>query len=191
VSARILTNVFVPGNPKTKGSLDLMPARRGGRPGRVYARENVSGSTEWRRQVARAVKRDQATRGIYAPWAGAVAVRLVFWLPVPVDVGRALDEYGVTAEDVEAVAGGDGDIDKLVRNVLDAMGSSSADDARVYDDDVQVTRVVVDKVYAVGNEPRGALVMAWGRAPSELSAVRHAVRAEMRGATRLPAAVGW
>ena len=43
-----------------------------------------------------------------------------------------------------------GDLDKLSRNVLDAL-----QDARVYEDDVQVTRLWVDKV-AAGTGPTAA-----------------------------------
>lgn len=102
--------VFVPGRPKTKGS---MTARPNG-----SMRENVIGSSKWRQLMA------EAFRGCGAVATdGAVAVTAIYYLPVA-------DTTAVRA----------GDIDKLCRNVLDAL-----QDAGVYADDVQVTRLASEK----------------------------------------------
>jgi Holliday junction resolvase RusA-like endonuclease len=118
----MLVDVFVPGCPKTKGSLDLVPRRNG--PG-TYASESVHGSKDWRRLVAKTVRRRREDAGL-APTSGSVAVSCVFLLPV-----------------ADVMAPGAGDIDKLLRNVLDALT-----DAGVYVDDVQVVSVDGRKVPA-------------------------------------------
>jgi Holliday junction resolvase RusA-like endonuclease len=64
--------------------------------------------------------------GREAPWCGPVEVALVFALPV---------------KDVTAVRSGD--VDKLARNVLDALTR-----AKVYEDDVLVVRLLAEKLSA-------------------------------------------
>jgi hypothetical protein len=54
-----------------------------------------------------------------------------------------------------------GDLDKLVRNVLDALT-----DAQVYRDDVQVVSVTADKLIASEQYPQGVLVRV-ERAPKD------------------------
>jgi Holliday junction resolvase RusA-like endonuclease len=99
---------WVPGPPKTKGSME---AQHGGR--RMV--QSVEGSEEWALKITRAVQQLLATEP--TPYRGAVMVTLAFWLPV-----------------ADAAAGRCGDVDKLERNVLDALT-----EAGVYGDDVQVT----------------------------------------------------
>lgn len=88
------------------------------------------------------------------PWARqlpagtAVAVRATFWLPTG----------DVTTPNC-------GDLDKLLRNLLDA-----GTDAETYDDDVQVVRTFVDKVACAQGEGPGVLVTIWAPAPEELDA---------------------
>lgn len=113
--------LWVPGRPKTKGSLDFV----GG-----HVVENVAGSKRWRQLVAYQVEHvlalDPAQIASIWPWPGPVAVACVFHMPVT-DVTRARS----------------GDLDKLMRNVLDAL-----QDAGMYGDDVAVTRAVLEKVPA-------------------------------------------
>lgn len=100
----VVLEVFVPGHPKTKGSLE----KQGGR-----MVESVAGSKTWRRLVA---QRARDVAGGAAPIVGPVAVRLAFYLPVAcVWVGRP------------------GDNDKLERNVLDALTDAQVygDDVQV------------------------------------------------------------
>lgn len=126
--------LWVPGKPKTKGSLDFQPGRKctccaacqaylpGGR-----AVENVAGSSRWRALMRYAVEaemgRSAGDAGVVFPLTGKVGVGLVLALPV-------LNEIAPRA----------GDVDKLARNALDAL-----QDAGVYKDDVQVTRLWTSK----------------------------------------------
>ena len=131
---RLVASCFVPGRAKTKGSLDFQPGAKcrccakceaykpGGR-----AVENVRGSKEWRQLVAYEAGRAMAGAG--GPIEGAVIVVAVFYLPVA----------NVAAARV-------GDVDKLARNVLDAL-----QDAGVYGDDSQVVQLWAAKVSRVDN----------------------------------------
>lgn len=123
-------NLWVPGRPKTKGSLDFKPGRRcrccaaceahllgGG-----VVSENVVGSKRWRQLMAYAAK-GAVRKGDGFPLQGRVAVSAAYYLPTS-----------------SAVAHGSGDLDKLARNTLDALT-----DAQVYSDDVQVTRLLLTK----------------------------------------------
>lgn len=106
-----MMTAFVPGQPKTKGS---MVARPNG-----SMREGVVGSKRWRMLMAARFR--QEYRGI-EPMSGPVMVSCVWLLAGNPVATRA------------------GDIDKLVRNLLDALT-----DARVYLDDVQVVKLVTEK----------------------------------------------
>jgi Holliday junction resolvase RusA-like endonuclease len=119
---RLVASCFVPGRAKTKGSLDFQPGAKctccakceaykpGGR-----AVENVAGSGKWRQLVAYDVGRAMAGAG--GPIEGPVTVVAVFNMVSKV-----------------------GDVDKLARNVLDAL-----QDAGVYADDVQVVDLLAFK----------------------------------------------
>jgi Holliday junction resolvase RusA-like endonuclease len=116
-------NFWVPGPPKTKGSLTARaprchccPACRG-YVGQPQLRDSV-GSGRWRKLVAY-----QAAQAMgQLPWGGLIIG------PVAVDL-----TFGLLGD---PVATGAGDLDKLYRNVLDALT-----DAGVYKDDVQVMRL--------------------------------------------------
>lgn len=113
---RQVLSVWIPGRPKTKGSLTVTNAARG-------LAQDTPASKRWRALMAYA-----ARRAWEEPWAldGPVSVVAVFHLPaVDVSTGRV------------------GDIDKLARNLLDAL-----QDAQVFSDDVQVTRLLCEKVSA-------------------------------------------
>lgn len=122
---------WVPGRPKTKGSLDFQPGKKcrccdrceaylpGGR-----AVENIAGSSRWRQLMSYAVEHTDVVSATAAE--GPVTVVAVFHLPVN-----------------DVAAGRVGDLDKLARNLLDALT-----DAGVYGDDVQVTRLICEKVAA-------------------------------------------
>lgn len=111
---RLVLSCWVPGRPKTKGSLTVVNGSRG-------TVADTPASKRWRQLMAYAV-----AGMIKAPLEGPVIVAAVFHLPVK-----------------DAAAGRVGDLDKLARNLLDALT-----DAGVYGDDVQVTRLIVDKVEA-------------------------------------------
>lgn len=111
---RLVLSCWVPGRPKTKGSLTVVNGRRG-------IASDTPASKRWRQLMAYA-----AAGEIKAPLEGPVVIVAVFHLPVK-----------------DVAAGRVGDLDKLARNLLDALT-----DAGVYGDDVQVTRLLVDKVEA-------------------------------------------
>lgn len=88
----IITELWVPGTPRTKGSLD-------------ERHQDTPQSKTWRRLMAGAVRDDLARRGTTTPYAGPAWVEVAWFLPV--------DPLALRA----------GDIDKLIRNLLDALSA--------------------------------------------------------------------
>lgn len=134
-----MITVWVPGVAKTKGSMTVQRGRR--------LAQSVQGSEEWAELVRRCtVERIRIVHGgggrlapkPVIPKGIPVAVRLAFWLPVA----------DVTAER-------SGDVDKLARNVLDALTKAGA-----YADDVQVVKLHVDKYPASDLVQPGLLLRA-------------------------------
>lgn len=108
---------------------------------------DTPGSHRWRQQVAYIVKATCGARRLGASvwYDGPVTVGMVFYLPVV---------------DVTAVRAGD--LDKLERNVLDALGCTDPDDARFYEDDVQVVRILSEKRSAAdGASGPGLALTVW------------------------------
>jgi crossover junction endodeoxyribonuclease RusA len=136
-----MITVWVPGAPKTKGSMVQQQQRRGGR-----LVQSVPGSERWAALVAEAAQ--QFTRGPNwtqtIPAGVPVAARLTFWMP---------------QTDVAQGGAGSGDVDKLARNVLDALTKAGA-----YGDDVQVVNLVVNKYPAREYPGPGLLIQL---APAE------------------------
>lgn len=104
----ILVDTFVAGRPKTKGSMRVRNRQT------LAMEEGVGGSSTWRALMASAVRDDYQRR--IPPWcvgerrdptAGPVLVVATFCLPV--------DPLRVNA----------GDLDKLTRNLLDAIASDA------------------------------------------------------------------
>lgn len=126
--------IWVPGHPKTKGSMEAQQQAGRRRPRMV---QSVIGSTDWAAVMSRAVRARLATEP--TPYVGPVMVTLGFWLPVE-----------------DAAAGRCGDVDKLTRNVLDALTKI------VYGDDVQVTHCTSFKypLGAGGVMQPGVLIIA-------------------------------
>lgn len=138
------------GVPKPKGSLDVVTAS--------HVREAVKGSKDWRKMMVRAARAAHDRPG---PWSGPVTVAALFRMPTP---------------DVIRNGAGAADLDKLVRNLLDALGSCGRGcdldaegncpvHARIYVDDVQVIRLVVDKVACSGGVDPGVAVVVSGQQP--------------------------
>jgi Holliday junction resolvase RusA-like endonuclease len=132
--------------PSPKGS--LAPKGRIGQ--RVRLVEQVAGSKPFRVAVAYAARRAVAGRPGY-PLVGPVEVHLVFAFDKPASYPKRRRCWPITR--------GSGDLDKLERNVLDALT-----DAGVVGDDSQVCRLVADKDYvghgvAAGRAEAGAWVM--------------------------------
>ena len=124
---------WVPGRAKTKGSMRVVNNRSG-----VLA-EAVAGSTRWRQLVAYAMVAEkrvyEALSGVALPIIGPAALTIEFQLPHDPISARA------------------GDIDKLTRNIMDALSACSkgcAEDCKnhagVYVDDVQVCSLNVIKI---------------------------------------------
>lgn len=152
----ILVDVWVAGRPKTKGSMTIRPN------GSAY--ESVIGSPTWRALMAGAVKDDYRRRHagingdtVPGPHPGPVAVYVAAHLPPPEDPGpggyairrtwfakalQMLTTWGWPVWDQS------GDLDKLARNVLDAIGST-AKNAKyrggAITDDVLVCSLVASK----------------------------------------------
>jgi Holliday junction resolvase RusA-like endonuclease len=114
----LVLSCWVPGRPKTKGSLTVINGKRN-------VVSDTPASKRWRSLMAY-----QAAALVKAPLEGPVVVVAVFHLPLHPTSGQAW-------------AGRVGDLDKLARNLLDALT-----DAGVYGDDVQVTRLICEKVPA-------------------------------------------
>jgi hypothetical protein len=116
----IIVDVFVPGAAKTKGSMEVRNRATGA------MKESVAGSSRWRALMAQSVRDDIARRHglnpmapIVLPWNGAVSVTVEAYLTPPeLHNGRTLPWD-------DAVWHQAGDLDKIVRNVLDALGSTS------------------------------------------------------------------
>lgn len=107
---------MVPGNPRTKGSVGIQRGRR--------VVQAVEGSEHWAQMVQRAAELARA-RLAMPTLTGPVSVHVLYWLDVA---------------DIAVKGPGSGDLDKLDRNILDALTK-----ARVYGDDVQVVRIVAEK----------------------------------------------
>jgi hypothetical protein len=125
----ILVDTFVAGLPRTKGSLAKRPN------GTLY--DSVIDSGKWRALMAGAVRDDYQRHWLGrrdlgpGPHAGVVRVVAVFRLPV------------------DPLAHGAGDLDKLTRNLLDALGTRSKNpryNGGVIVDDNQVVTLYVQKI---------------------------------------------
>lgn len=157
----IIVDVFVPGAAKTKGSMVVRNRATGA------MKESVVGSSAWRALMAQAVHDDIARRhctggnggrdcehrapfncGAVEPYAGAVSVTVVAYLTPP--AGWVARFLSVVLWPIWERAG---DLDKLVRNVLDALGSTSKNSkmngGAIVDDNL-VCRLVAEKLVAGG-----------------------------------------
>jgi hypothetical protein len=137
----IIVDVYVPGAAKTKGSMELRNRATGA------MKESVAGSSRWRALMAQAVRDDIARRQppvaeLRSPWPGAVSVTVEAYLAPPRDL-RIMSPIWNQA----------GDLDKIVRNVLDAIGSTSRNpkyNGGAIVDDNLVCRIVAEKRIAGG-----------------------------------------
>lgn len=128
----VLADLWIPGVPRTKGSLTVVNAG-GGRSGRKAHVEDTPESVRWRMLMVDMLRRDQARRGIIdQPYPGAVHVSAIFYQRVE-DLTRKVAESG--------------DLDKLLRNLFDALSvnKDSRKGAGVICDDMQITKLVSEK----------------------------------------------
>ena len=155
----VLFSGWIPGVPRTKGSLDQF-------------HQDSPASKAWRSVVAEETKRYMRVcdvpmiGGLFVPFDGPVAVRCVFVVPPGAD------------GDVGYMALGVGDVDKLARNVLDAISI----DARLIADDVQVVRLVCDRVVAAG--PPGLALTVAALDVADMENCRAAALREVSGVRR-------
>lgn len=173
----IITEVWVPGNPRTKGSLSA----KGGHA------EDTPQSKRWRAMMAEQVRRDIERRctGLVGvnpisaeplpwPYHGAVDVEFVAFLARPPGgVSEVLN--GV---DPAAIWHNAGDVDKLARNVLDAIAAdakSAIMNGGAIINDNQVIRLVAEK-YAARPGEQGLWLRVATVGQAELEWVANAKR---------------
>lgn len=145
----VIVDTWVYGHAKTKGSMKVRNPRTG------VMTESVQGSGAWRRIMANAVRAWRAQRGLDEPYAGPVDVQLAFMLPAPPGTPELMMASGTWPRA--------GDVDKLTRNALDAIGCTSAADARAIVDDNLVTGLRVTKTGAFHLLPCVHIVVAVAR----------------------------
>jgi hypothetical protein len=142
----IIVDVFVPGAAKTKGSMEIRNRATGA------MKESVVGSSHWRALMAQAVRDDIAMRQRYVaagevnppgwPYPGAVTVTVEAYLTPR--------EGWWTTNAIWPIWNQAGDLDKIVRNVLDALGSQSKNSkmngGAIVDDNLVCRIVAVKRV---------------------------------------------
>lgn len=142
-----MLEAFVPGRPRPKGSMDLMP--------NGYAKQNNEASTPWQREMEAVFRRITQNEGgrpgrwtprVGYPYALPVVVFAEFYFPRP-----AYPQFDVPA------ASSTGDVDKLTRNLLDAM-----EEAKVYTNDTRVVDIFVSARYAGERTKPGVQVWVYG-----------------------------
>lgn len=143
----------VDGKARPKGSLTPVPVR--GKPGKFWLKESSTDGPLWRRHVKAGAR--EALR------LGGIAVGAVTGFPTVLPV-RVVMRFGferivgtkVEGAEYAPVSQYFGDLDKLIRNVLDALT-----DAGVYVDDRQVSAVEATKRYVADGEVAHALIEIW------------------------------
>jgi Holliday junction resolvase RusA-like endonuclease len=122
---------WVPGPPYTKGSVDCMP--------NGFVKQSDA-SYDYANRVQAAATAEVERVG-WEMASGPVRVTLRFFLPPP----GTLERVGAGGMLTWPIGRGEGDIDKLERNVFDPLDHGHA---RVYRDDSQVVQVWAEKFYA-------------------------------------------
>lgn len=139
-----LADLWIPGVPRTKGSLTVVNSGARGRKAHV---EDTPESVRWRMLMVDMLRKDQGRRGIVnQPYPGAVYVIATFYQRVE-DLTRKVAESG--------------DLDKLLRNLFDALSvnKDSRKGAGVIKDDMQITRLTAVKEIATGGGSPGLRVI--------------------------------
>ena len=127
--------------PVTQGSFQVFH-RRGAKACVVnLVSDNDKRLKQWRRLVETQARNAMKGR---APFASAVQVQLIFWMPTPkVHRGKTW-----------AAVRGRNDLDKMLRACMDAMTT-----AAVYADDGLVARIETEKRWCQANEKPGVDVL--------------------------------
>jgi crossover junction endodeoxyribonuclease RusA len=142
-SGAALLDVWVPGRPVAQGSLKVV--------GRGRVVDDSPRLRPWRNAVETLARSGWRGR---APLAGPVALELAFTLALPKSAPKS---WRARPRWATPHRRGTGDVDKLARAVLDALGA-----AGVYADDAQVTRLAAGKAF--GAAP-GVRVRVWPGPP--------------------------
>lgn len=131
-----LIAAFVPGVPRPQGSKRPFRNQHSGKIAMVESSKHVK---TWRDDIRGALL-DRLPAA--APFTCPVSVRLVFTMPRPKGHYRTGRNAHLLRDTAPPLPIGKPDVDKLIRAVLDAVGS-----AGVYVDDSQVTQVLGIKRY--------------------------------------------
>lgn len=147
LGTRPLLDVFVPGRPAPQGSKNARPIYKGrGKDreftGRVAQVESSAAVAPWRTDI-RAAALDAC--GDQPAVDGPMLVRLDFVMPRPTSTPKRRTPAAVKRPD----------LDKLIRAVLDAIGSAGC----VWTDDSQVIELHATKRIAALSEPPGCRIV--------------------------------
>jgi Holliday junction resolvase RusA-like endonuclease len=146
------------GRPRTKGSLNVYCLKNARHTVRVE--EETKDSSLWRRMVARAAQAHMLeTSGGLWNVGDPVGVRLLFVFPAWIGVGGEVVPSHDTPWPTAITLG---DIDKLTRNVLDALT-----DAHMIEDDRLVVQLQVAKEWADELRPAGVSIQLREPAPRD------------------------
>ena len=127
---QVVVQTWVAGRPRTKGSMNAYCSK--GRDHKLIWTEQVKDSKAWRRTVAAHVQREvRAAYGDHLKLEVPLELRCVYFFSRELE-DRSTDPYP-TAMTV-------GDLDKLDRNILDALTSSG-----VIKDDRFIVRIMSEK----------------------------------------------
>jgi Holliday junction resolvase RusA-like endonuclease len=151
VFPQILLRTYVPGRPRSKGSLKVFCTR--GRDHKVRVEEQVADSSKWREKVAAQVQREsRALYGRDLKIEVPLELRVTYFF-------RREDEDQPTLPRPTAITVGD--LDKLDRNIGDALTSSG-----LIKDDKYIVRIMSEKRWGV---QAGAQILLM-QAPDPLAA---------------------
>lgn len=133
MNGEVIGRFFVAGRPRTKGSLTPQMSRGAGGKIRVHLVESGEYAVPWKRTMIAEIKRSGAAGAMHFGYAGPVEVSATFVFAQQQGVGHEVwpshrTPYP-TAIDI-------GDLDKLLRNLLDALTQSG-----LIKDDSQVARI--------------------------------------------------
>lgn len=142
--SRVLAWAWVPGQPRTKGSLDL---RKGG------GMTDSAASRRWRSQIVQTV-RVARSGGPEAPNVSTAAISVEALCFVPQSAAEEIRGDHVAADAAIRESPTNGDLDKLARNLLDALAvdlvhNDQRKGADVYRNDCQVTDIRFRKLVAL------------------------------------------
>jgi Holliday junction resolvase RusA-like endonuclease len=130
---QVIVRTWVGGRPRTKGSLKAYCSR--GRDHKLVWKEQVAESKPWRTKVAATVQREaRAAHGRDLKLDVPLELRAIYWF-------RREDEDLPDGRRPTAMT--TGDLDKLDRNILDALTSSG-----VIKDDRFIVRIMSEKRWA-------------------------------------------